>query len=921
MTRMIERWFPCAEVSDASMAGWGSGNSEASLWVWFAKRPTAQARAAVLTSLLPWPEDEAEQKELQAAVRGMLAIKDAKTMRAATMANGPVARIRAALAEEYPGGTRILDPFSGRAMIPLEAGRLGVAADGIDYSPFAALGGALLAEIPFKNWDDEPPLPFQENGQDELTGDRLERDVEAFLAEVGRRYTESMAEFYPKHEDRQPWGYLWASTLPCQECGNRFPLVGELWLRFPRDRTAKRDADDGQSFDIFADPATGEFQAVPHGGEPEGKPTRVLAGKSKYSSEGRVAICPFCNHVHPKVVHTRLSAEGLRRDALLLAADIADDGTKVFREPSEAEIRAVELAEESLGKEPPFGLLSACPVEPIPPGNTWTIQSVNYGDKTYGDLVPPRQTLGLVRLARSINDLAEECLAAGLSASYVRALSGFATAAMMRKLRRSSRGARLQKAGGAQVGDIFVNQSAISHAYDWFESGLSDGPGSWASLAEQTMTVLRGVRSRSPSVPASIQRGSATMLPYRDGVMTAVVTDPPYDDMIDYSDSSDLFYVWAKRAMFTADPSLAMTMHPDGVQEKDEEIIVKRGGSQADDHRTMQHYDSMISRAYAEMRRVVANDGVVTIVFGHNDLKVWHRMLSALSQAKLVMTSSWPAKTEAGGAGAGALNVVTTLTMSCRPAASDQQPGSLAAVENQIRAEIADRFRLWERSGLARQDMLMASAGPAMEIAGRYSKITRNTGEPVELVDLLATARRAVQEIALEKINSVPLELFDERTRFALWWIELFRRDQVALSEFGWHSFTSGLAMKSLQTLVKRSTKGCRFVQASQFNAHVTERSALIDVVLAMARAWAEGDLADVARVLMRAGRDPEDEQLWATIAFLTDRLPQADPDVRSWHAISRESRSIRTATHLAQEDRLSATRERKARDSQTSLF
>ena len=27
--RMIERWFPCQEVSDASAAGWGTGNAEA----------------------------------------------------------------------------------------------------------------------------------------------------------------------------------------------------------------------------------------------------------------------------------------------------------------------------------------------------------------------------------------------------------------------------------------------------------------------------------------------------------------------------------------------------------------------------------------------------------------------------------------------------------------------------------------------------------------------------------------------------------------------------------------------------------------------------------------------------------------------------------------------------------------------------
>lgn len=70
--RMIERWFPCAEVSDASQVGWGSGNAESSLWVWFAKRPLVQAKAAVLTSLLPWPEDETEQRRLQDLVRRAL---------------------------------------------------------------------------------------------------------------------------------------------------------------------------------------------------------------------------------------------------------------------------------------------------------------------------------------------------------------------------------------------------------------------------------------------------------------------------------------------------------------------------------------------------------------------------------------------------------------------------------------------------------------------------------------------------------------------------------------------------------------------------------------------------------------------------------------------------------------------------------
>jgi putative DNA methylase len=919
VTRMIERWFPCTEVSDASMAGWGSGNTEASLWVWFAKRPTAQAKAAVLTSLLPWPENERDQQDLQKAVRAVVSAGTPAEV------NGPhvrdaYAKIADALRAAYPGGAQVLDPFSGRAMIPLEAGRLGVHAEGIDYSPFAALGGSLLAEIPFQDWRAEPPLPFEDAGSNTITDDRLGPDVEAFLSEVGRRYIASMAEFYPKHDGAYPWGYLWASTLPCEECGNRFPLVGELWLRYPRAATRRRETDPGQSFDIDADRRTGEFHVIIHSGEPTGTPTRIFAGKSKYSSDGRVAVCPFCGHVHPKAVHTRLSAEGLRRDKLLVAADLAEDGTKVFREPTDEECAAADLAERSLAGERPFGPMPARPDERIPSGNTWTIQSVNYGDRTYGDLIPARQALGLIRLARIINDLSQDCLKAGLSTAYVRALSGYATAAMMRKIRRCTRGSRLE-VDAQKVGDVFANQSAILHSYDWFESGLSEGPGSWASLAKKTVSTLRSIRERFPARPAVIQRGTAIMLSNGVSSMSAIVTDPPYDDMIDYSDSSDLFYVWAKRAMFTADVSLAMTAHPDGVQEKDDEIIVKRGGKQADDHRTREHYDNLMSTAYREMRRVVAEDGVIAIVFGHGDMDVWYRMLDALDKAELVMTGSWPAKTEAGGAGAGALNIVTMGMVCCLPAHPGRAQGSLAAVESQIRAEIADRVRLWERWDLGRGDMVMASYGPAMEVAGQYEGINDNMGKPVDLMRLLAIARRAVKEILLSKIDVLPLKVFDERTQFALWWVEQHRRDLAAKSDLRWESFSEGMPLTEFKTLIKQDRRGCRFILSSEVRPAISPQSSVIDVVLAIARAWKEGGAEDVAAVLVAADREGDDEQLWATITHLVERLPEADPDAAIWTALTRSRRGIESATHQASDLRTRTARVTVARDMQEPLF
>ena len=221
--RMIERWFPCAEVSDASSSGWGSGKSEKALFTWFAARPLAQAKAAVLTSLLPWPEDETEQRRLQDLVRTAMTGRDAAH-----------AELVAELAKTYPDGVSMLDPFSGRAMIPLEAARLGATAHGVDYSPVATLAGQLLADYPLRDWAGEPHIPFGQQSTLGTENSRLLDDVRLVLDEIAKRYADQMAEVYPMVEGRQPWGYLWAATLPCQECGHRFPLTGSLVLRHPQ---------------------------------------------------------------------------------------------------------------------------------------------------------------------------------------------------------------------------------------------------------------------------------------------------------------------------------------------------------------------------------------------------------------------------------------------------------------------------------------------------------------------------------------------------------------------------------------------------------------------------------------------------------------------------------------------------------------
>jgi len=880
--RMIERWFPCAEVSDASAGGWGSGRSEKALFPWFAARPVAQAKAAVLTSLLPWPDDVAERGRLQKLVRDAMTGRDAGH-----------SELVAELAKAYPDGASTLDLFSGRAMIPLEAARLGVEAHGVDYSPVATLAGQLLTDFPLRDWSGEPPLPFAPEGRIDVIGSRLLDDVRAVLDEVGRRYAKVMADAYPQVNGRQPWGYLWAVTLPCEECGHRFPLTGSLVLRHP----LPVKSDPGQSYRIEVDRSAGTFRAVIHEGPPVGQPTLIATIRAGKAVRGKSAICPFCSHVHAKATHARLMAEGQGRDALLVAADVDPTVGKSFREPSAAERSSANAASAWLRDEPAFTSgVSAVPDERIPAGNNDTVRPSAYGAQTYGDLCNDRQTLGFVRLARVVNTLGPELVQHGLTEKYAAALTGYACSVMVRKIRYATRGVPLRAhkhaaSNNVQTKDLFANEATIAFSYDYFETGLGDGPGTWPSLSDDTVAVLRNQASRPQGRPADLVCGSATVLAMRSESLSAVITDPPYDNMIDYSDASDLFYVWLKRALVTTAPWFAFTSHPDGVQEKTLEAIVKRGGTSSNDHRTREHYDDTIAKSFQEARRVVKPDGVVTIVFGHGDPDVWHRLLGSITSAGLVLTGSWPAKTEAGGS-AGSANIVTTLTMSCRPAPAARQSGRAGVVEAEVRREVQARIPMWDAAGLAPTDQLMASAGPAMEAVGRYGEVLDHLGEPVDPLHYLVVARKAVVEATSVPIENLPLDTFDARTRFALAWVRLYRRSVAAKSEARWQALAADLTMDELKGVLSDGDRGVRFAPAKDWKGTISLTSSVIDVAMAMAKAWA-GGLDDVGQVLADAGRDDEDAYLWAALSYLSSLLPEGDPDAIAWTSLVRARRGI----------------------------
>jgi adenine-specific DNA methylase len=909
---MIERWFPCEEVSENSESGWGSGNSEKNLFTWFAARPLAQAKAAVICSLLSWPDDPAEQQHLQALVRKSMTGRDAAHD-----------ELVAELAKHYPEGASMLDPYSGRAMIPLEAARLGVKAWGIDYSPVATLAGSLLADYPLRDWDGEPPLPFEgyKAGDLQTWGEpRLLRDVEFVLDLIGELYEQQMDEFYPKVDGKRPWGYLWAVTLPCQNCGRTFPLTGSLVLRHPL--PSKNDS--GQSYRIITDSRHNTFRAEVHDGSPTDQPTLVAVNGRR----GKVAVCPFCEHAHVKDVHARLMNDGLAGDGLLVVAEIDDSVGKLFREPVEQEFDVLVVASKALKDEPPFAVgMPAVPNEMVPDGNNDTVRPSKYGYCSYGSFCNDRQTLGFVRLARIIDELACAVLAAGASSDYAAALTGYAAANIVRRIKYGTRGATLNPrksptSNRVYTGHIFENEASIAFSYDYFETGCGEGPGTWHSVTADTLTALRNQLDQPLGRPAIIRLGSAAHLPMSDNSFDAVVTDPPYNSMIDYSDASDLFFVWLKRALVTSHPDFGITSHALGVQEKEEEAIVKRGGTSVRDHRTEAHYQRCITEGFSQARRKVRNGGVVTIVFGHGDPDVWHGLLTSIDRAGLILTGSWPARTESGGR-AGSANIETTLTLACRPAPPGRPSGRVAEVDAEVQKEIKARMPLWDAAGLALTDELMASAGPAMEVVGRYSEVRDKGGNPIALDRYLPLARQMVQEAADIRLglDDLPLGTFDERSRFALFWARAFGRSLNPASEARWQRLAADLDGAATAGVTVKDGKGVRLAYATESalpSEEIEPTTSVFDVALAMVAAGKS--LAHAAEVLIAADRI-EDPYVWAAVHALSRSVPEADPDGEAWTYLIRNRQAVVTSTRNLAAARRSEADVADAASAQQKLF
>jgi putative DNA methylase len=838
--RLIETFLPIAEIGieslreRAPMTPFPAPNR---LHVWFARRPLVASRAAILASLLPADADRNMFLHILGihgdSIKAKERIKQANRKKE-RLGPDPYGYSRAFTYfpnfEEKKWITEqqkkigiyhpiVIDPTAGGGSIPFESIRLGIDTTANDLNPVAAFILKLTIGIPL------------------LKGDEVLKQFKR-ISEKFIKYAENKYEgIFPKEpEGMQVLAYLWTRTVKCPYCDGLIPLSPNWRL-----------STDGTGVKI--QPQTHEprvccFEIVPN---------------LSFQSEGTVrdgdAKCPFpdCGRlVDGDEVKSQAQAGQMGEQLYAVAfkkrvlqptksGKMKEKWERGFRAPRPEDDNS-EFIKKTLEENLPVWEAE----DIVPTEEIGEISNYDRGHRLYGifnwlDFFSQRQKLCHGYSVETFRQILQEEQLTGTLSEETKAAFGFLSIAIDKLLIYSNRASRWD----GSTGRIRSNFDRHDFSFVWScgeMAPLFTGLG-YAWVIEQTGKALEElIILNGGERPQSTQgKGKNQTLPFGDepeshlvppqkititcksgdnldhiqeGTVDAVVMDPPYYNNVMYAELSDFFYVWLKRTAGYVYPELFRLKLTDKENEavanpakfKGKKFKGKNGASALADR----DYRERMAAIFKECRRVLRDDGILTLMFTHKATGAWDALTKGLIDAGFVITASWPVNTEAEGS----LHIKdksaakSTIFLVCRPRTERKEGDEVAYwedVEPQVAAAVRSRVSEFQEAGIGGVDLYLACFGPALEAfsrawpmrrgqprqvptnrRSRQQKLFDEVEDPyaVSPEDALNAARREVKQWRLEKLTKVGRnEQLDPLTEwFVLAW-DAFKSPQFPYDE------------------------------------------------------------------------------------------------------------------------------------------
>lgn len=307
----------------------------------------------------------------------------------------------------------------------------------------------------------------------------------------------------------------------------------------------------------------------------------------------------------------------------------------------------------------------------------------------------------------------------------------------------------------------FAEFEGATALYSWCLDQLTDAYGGIARLLDETGSAELGMNDRLER-QVTVTQGSAASLPLDDGSVTHICMDPPYYNNVMYAELADFFYVWEKRTLGRLVPDYFR----DELTDKDNEAVANPARFAAMGRRKNEladlDYESKMTSIFAESRRVLADDGVLSVMFTHKRAEAWDTLGMGLLQAGFTIETSWPVNTEAETSlhQANMNSAASTIMLVCRKREDRETEHRtyLDDIEQDIRLAARDAATRFQHDGIDGVDLLLSTYGPTLSVISQnwpvYSSTPDADGRDQLLrpEDALALAREEIVDLRRSRL-------------------------------------------------------------------------------------------------------------------------------------------------------------------------
>ena len=574
--------------------------------------------------------------------------------------------------------------------------------------------------------------------------------------------------------------WLWARDVESPNpaySGCRVPLVRSFWLSKKAGRQAWVEP-------VIQRPAK-SYKFVVHSGMPDPEKRKLVDAGTKLG-RGCKFRCALSQEPIPEDHIKEAGARGKLGTTLM--AVVAEGGrNRVYLSPDAVAGVNVEQPQDVRGLDVPLA---------NDPRNLWCL---GYGLTTFDKLFTPRQLVALTTFCDSARQIRDQVLVASRDSTlpaderaladggsgptaYADSIATYLAEAVSKLTCFHNMLAYWRAKEGKSASGM--GRQALPMTWDFSEvNPFAGAGGDFEEIACSAAPKVIGALPAAAQTAGVVRQLDATAINVSQPVL--VSTDPPYYDNISYSDLSDYFYIWLRKALAKIFPALFATV----LTPKSQELIAtpyRHGGNTE----AAQHFfENGLVATFSSLRKAQEPGFPLTVYYAFKQSETddsddedgaqstsatmstgWETMLEGLVRSRFNITGTWPVRTENAtriiATGDGGVNALaSSIVLVCRPRPDNAPLATRKDLMNALRAELPEALRNLQHGNIAPVDLAQAAIGPAMAVFTRYAKVVEADGSPMSVRTALGIINQVLDEVLAEQEGD-----FDPDTRWALAW-------------------------------------------------------------------------------------------------------------------------------------------------------